>query len=331
MENLYPIRFSPIIKERVWGGDRLVKLYSKDYGAGKAVGESWEISAVSNEYSVAENGFLKGNNIIDIAETYMGDLMGDNIFDKYGVEFPLLIKLLDINEKLSIQVHPDDSFAKERHNSFGKTECWYVMDAEPNAVVYLGFKRDITKDELLERIKNATLEEVLNIIHPKKGDFIFVEPGTVHSADGGVVIAEIQQVSDITYRVYDWGRENNPETRREMHVELASEVINYKKLELTEKVYRRAVGETVSEFITLTDCNYFKVDELRLNGLTKKNSEDSDSFRIYICIEGDIIISGGGEREVIEPGETILVPSAMGKYSLETLGSRGKVLEVTAK
>ncbi len=330
MTNLYPIKFNPILKERVWGGDKLVKLFSKDYGAGKAVGESWEISSLPDDLSVITNGFLKGNNIEELLEAYLGDITGDEIFEKYGNVIPLLIKFLDITEKLSIQVHPNDEIAAQRHNSYGKSECWYIIDAEPDAKIYFGFNQSISKEVFLEHCKKETLEEVLNIIYPKKGDFIFVEPGTLHSASGGVFIAEIQQLSDITYRVYDWGREKNKATAREMHLDLALDCINYNRLNLDEKVFKNAL-QSSSERITLTDSKYFKVDKLSLKGRRKINGSDITGFVIYICIEGDAIIAYKDGAEVINPGETILIPSSLGDYYMENLTEGTILLEVTGK
>lgn len=331
MTNLYPIKFNPIIKERVWGGDRLVKYFEKDYGAGKAVGESWELSSVKDDISVAVNGFLKGNTLVEILETYMSEISGDKLYEKFGNEFPILIKLLDINEKLSVQVHPDDKTAMERHNSYGKAECWYVMDAEKEATIYLGFSKDISREELLERCKSETLHEVMNVIHPKKGDFLYLEPGTIHAASGGILIAEIQQTSDVTYRIYDWGRENNPETKREMHLDLALDIINYKQLQLSEKVYRKSVAESISDTINLTDNSYFKVDEINITGRVVKHNLTMNGFVVYVAISGDTLISYENGAEVIEAGETILIPAALENYSMEKLNGECRLLEVTGK
>lgn len=330
MTNLYPIKFEPIIKERVWGGDKLIKIFEKDYRGGKAVGESWEISTVNEDISVITNGFLRGNNLEELLESYMGDITGDKIYDKYGNEFPLLIKYLDITENLSVQVHPNDIIAGERHGSLGKSECWYIIDAEKDSKIFCGFNRDTTKEEFLQLCKEQKLEEIMNVIHPQKGDFLFIEPGTLHSASGGVFIAEVQQSSDITYRVYDWGREHNPETAREMHLELALDCINFNKLPLGEKVYKRAT-DSGSERINLNDSTYFKVDKINVKGRSRVNSVENDGFIIYLCLEGDILIASQGGSEVISPGETILIPSVIDTYFLEKLTENAVLLEVTGK
>ncbi|HPS96500.1 MAG TPA: class I mannose-6-phosphate isomerase, partial [Bacteroidales bacterium] len=200
MTSLYPIKFNPIVKDRVWGS------------------EIWEVSGVDGDLSIASNGFLEENDINEITETYLGEFVGDAIYEKFGNEFPVLIKILNINESLSVQVHPSDEIAIERHDSYGKTECWYILEAKPTAKIFLGLNRDLTPTEFYDMCQKDTISEAMNIIVPKKGDFIFIEPGTLHAATGGITVAEIQQVSDVTYRVYDWGREHNPATAREMHL-----------------------------------------------------------------------------------------------------------------
>ena len=176
------------------------------------IGESWEISDMGIEDSVISNGWLAGNTISEIMETYLERVVGDRVYEYYGRQFPLLIKFLDIQDKLSVQVHPNDEIGEQRYDSLGKTEMWYVMDAEPGAKIYMGFKHEISAQELFDRCHNGTVDEVLNVIYPKKGDCIFIAPGTVHAADKGLLIAEIQESSDLTFRLYDWGREFNPAT-----------------------------------------------------------------------------------------------------------------------
>lgn len=330
MTNLYPLKFEPIVKERVWGGDRLVKLLNKDYGGGKAVGESWEISTIDDNVSLIDNGFLKGNNLAELLESYMGDITGDSIYEKYGNEFPLLIKFLDINDNLSVQVHPNDELAAQRHDSLGKSECWYIIDAEKDAKIYCGFKKDMTKEEFLLLCKEQKLDEVMNVIYPEKGDFLFIEPGTIHSATGGVLIAEVQQSSDITYRVYDWGREHNPETAREMHLELALDCINFNKLNLDERIYKRGFNSD-EEKIILNDSEYFKVDKIKIKGRSKITLSDYERFIIYLCLEGDAVISSEGGSEVISTGETILIPASLEYLYIDKLTERTTLLEITGK
>lgn len=330
MTSLYPIKFSPILKERVWGGVSLVKYFNKSTSNTKPIGESWEVSGVQGDISVVSNGFLKGNDINEIIETYLGEFVGDAIYEKFGNEFPILVKLLDIQDNLSLQIHPDDETAIERHNSYGKTEFWYILDADPTARIYLGFNQDTNASEVFDKCNNETIPELLNVITPKKGDYFFIKPGTVHSATGGILVAEIQQVSDITYRIYDWGREHNPSTAREIHLDLAIDCINYKKLQLTAGVAGSS-SNTSKEREELIDCNYFKINLMNLGSIQRLDSQDFESFIIYFCANGEARFSGGESVVQIVKGETILIPAYMGEFSIEKCSDSCQLLEITGK
>ncbi len=248
-KKLYPLKFIPVPSRRPWGGSALVAELGKHFvevdgegnetvlGEDALIGESWELADMGIEDSVVENGWLAGNTIGEIMETYLERVVGENVYNFYGRQFPLLIKFLDINDKLSVQVHPDDEVAAERYDSLGKAEIWYIMDAKPGAKMYCGFTRDITAQEFYDRCQNGTVEEVLNVIYPKKGDVVYITPGTVHAADGGLLIAEIQESSDMTFRLYDWGREFDPATARKMHLEEAIDVIDYRAFD--PGIYRK--------------------------------------------------------------------------------------------
>ena len=234
------MKFIPVASRRPWGGRDLVGKLGKKYvecdadgnevavPADEIIGESWELADMGFEDSVVAEGWLAGNTISDIMETYLERVVGEDVYRYYGRQFPLLIKFLDINDKLSVQVHPDDEIAAERYDSLGKSEIWYVMDAKPGAKAYCGFKREVSAQEFYDRCNNGTVEEILNVIHPKKGDVIYITPGMVHAADGGLLIAEIQESSDLTFRLYDWGREADPATAREIHLEEAIDIIDYR-------------------------------------------------------------------------------------------------------
>lgn len=312
-KQLYPLRLKPILKERVWGGDKF----------GQSAGESWEISGFEDESSLISNGFLEGNALYDIIETYMGDIVGDDIYKHYGNEFPLLIKTLDINERLSIQVHPDDETAYDRHNSYGKCEAWYILDAKPGSVIYMGFNRDMDPNEFYRRCKEGNVEECLNCYHPKKGDFFYIEPGTIHSAGNGLVIAEIAQICDVTYRLYDWGRENNPNTARQMHHELAFDCINYSKYD-ADKFFVSADHRHDQHI--LTDNAHFKVTSLDLKDPLHIYTDKYESFIMYYCIEGAAQI--GQEDENISQGEWVLVPAGYKDFILSPIQKETKLLEV---
>ena len=239
-KKLYPFKFVPVASRRPWGGSALVKELGKNFvecdeegnetvlGDDVLIGESWELADMGVEDSVVANGWLAGNTISELMETYLERIVGEDVYNFYGRQFPLLIKFLDINDKLSVQVHPDDEVAAERYDSLGKAEIWYVMDAKPGAKMYCGFNREVSAQEFYDRCHAGTVDEVLNVIEPKKGDVIFITPGTVHAADGGLLIAEIQESSDMTFRLYDWGREFNPATARKTHLDEAIDVIDYR-------------------------------------------------------------------------------------------------------
>lgn len=222
------MKFTPIASERVWGGKNLKNKLGKDF-EDKLIGESWEIADMGLQDSVVANGWLAGNTIGDLMETFLDRLVGENVYNFYGKQFPVLIKYLDIQEKLSLQIHPDDEVAAERYDSLGKSEIWYIVDAAPDAKIYMGFNRDVEPEEFYKKCLDGTAIELLNVVTPKKGDAIFVTPGTVHAAEGGILVAEIQESSDMTFRLYDWGREFNPETARETHLDEAFDLINFKK------------------------------------------------------------------------------------------------------
>ncbi len=313
MASLYPLKFKPQPKATVWGGNKLATLFRKPFSAGEKTGESWELSAVQGSLSVAGNGFLKGNNIEELAEIYMGELVGEKVYEHYGVELPLLFKLIDASETLSVQVHPDDEVARTRHDAYGKTEMWYVLHADENAALYVGFNRPITAADFYERVQNNTLVEVLNKEKVKAGDAFFIPPGTIHAIGKGIVLAEIQQTSDITYRVYDWGREHDPSTAREMHVEEAIDVLDY----VPQKSAKVNYNEVLNVPVMLARSPYFTTHLLMINRPVARDLTEVDSFVIYFCIEGKATIQYHGGHETIECGETLLVPAAIADYTLE--------------
>ena len=340
-KKLYPFKFIPVPSRRPWGGSALVTELGKHFvevdedgnetvlGPDVLIGESWELADMGVEDSVVENGWLAGNTISEIMETYIERVVGEKVYNYYGRQFPLLIKFLDINDKLSVQVHPDDEVAAERYDSLGKAEIWYVMDAKPGAKMYCGFNRDITAQEFYDRCQNGTVEEVLNVICPKKGDVIYITPGTVHAADGGILIAEIQESSDMTFRLYDWGREFNPATARKMHLDEAIDVINYKAFD--PSIYRKGPlwGEESQEedhvIQELVECPQFNVSKIRLADPLHIYTDKFESFIVYICLEGAASIQVPSTKEngeacmenyEFKKGETILIPADMPDFFL---------------
>jgi mannose-6-phosphate isomerase len=238
----------------------------------------------------------------------MGELVGDKVYDKFGVEFPLLIKYIDAQDHLSIQVHPDDATAKERHKAYGKTEMWYIVDADPKAELIMGFKQDTTKEAYIESLNNLTLPQLLNTEEVKKGDCFFIPAGTIHAIRKGCFIAEIQQTSDITYRIYDYDRRDKNGNPRELHTELATDVINYKAQQEHAIPYHQHPNHTEE----LVDCNYFTTNYLKFDKEIEKDYIDIDSFVIYMCLSGSFHLVYEVDKVVkVNKGETILVPACL--------------------
>jgi mannose-6-phosphate isomerase len=323
MEKLYPIKFKPILKERLWGGDKLLAQLGKK-GTCKNCGESWEISAIQGDISVVENGFLKNNTLEEIIEIYMADLVGEKVYARYGIEFPLLIKFIDAQDDLSIQVHPDDQLAKERHSSYGKTEMWYIMEAGPQAKLISGFNRSISKDEYLDHLNNKTLPQIMNFVPAAPGDSFFIPAGRVHAIGTGILLAEIQQTSDITYRIYDWDRVDSKGNPRELHTELALDAIDFSYV----KDVKNTSAKTTNGSDNLAKCAYFTTDKISFNAVIERDYFALDSFVIYICCHGKFdIVYHDTEKLEVKAGDTILIPASLGYLYLQPTG-QVELLEV---
>lgn len=315
MTNLYPLKFNSLLKEQIWGGDTIAKLKKREEHS-TPVGESWEISGMEGDNTTVSNGFLAGNEINELIEIYMGELLGDEVYQRYGEEFPLLIKILDVQEPLSLQLHPDDLTAMERHNSYGKSECWYVVEAAPSAQLYLGLNRTVTAQELYNQCQDGSIEQSLNLITPKKGDIITIPPGVIHSAKGGLLMVEIQQLSDITYRIYDWEREKS-ENPRELHLDLAIDTINYSPIAAEALLSIDGRGATEHFSIELLDAREESVREY--------SSYIKEQFDLFYILDGEATISYNEGEVKAEGWETVLIPASLGDY---TLSHSGKVLKI---
>lgn len=307
---LYPIIFEPLLQDRIWGGTKLKTYLGKTNLPSETTGESWELSAVEGHVSIVKNGAYAGQPLTQLLENYPEEILGNKVHRKFGNQFPLLFKFLDAKEDLSIQVHPNDELAKKRHNSFGKTEMWYVMHAEPGSRIIVGFKEKSGPEQYLKHLENKNLIEILNQVEAKKGDVFFLETGTIHAIGGGIVIAEIQQTSDITYRVYDWDRVDANGQSRELHVEQALDAMNYNVTD-TQKEYSREANKSNM----VVDCPYFTTNFLPLNG-EKSVEKNGNSFTVYICTEGQFILNCTGKEHVFSKGDTILVPAALKQFTL---------------
>ncbi|TJY36357.1 type I phosphomannose isomerase catalytic subunit [Pontimicrobium aquaticum] len=318
--HLYPLKFHPILKEKIWGGTKLKTILNK-HNNSPNIGESWEISDVDDDTSIVSNGELKGATLKQLLSTYQEELIGKKNFDVFGEKFPLLIKFIDAKEDLSIQLHPNDELARKRHNSFGKTEMWYVMQADEDSNLIVGFNKKITPDVYLKHLENKTLTKILNFEHANEGDTYFIEVGRVHAIGAGVMLAEIQQTSDITYRVYDWDRKDDQGNERELHNDLAIDAIDFDMDDDFKVLYSTQENQSNK----MICCPYFTTNFLHLtHTIQKKNSYDS--FIIYICVEGEVSINVEGFYEIIKKGETILIPAALKQFKLDS--NNAKLLEV---
>lgn len=315
---LYPLIFEPILHDRIWGGSKLGTLLGKNL-SGNTVGESWELSAVEGNVSVVANGTLKGQKLTDLLHKHTAKILGSKVHEFFGEQFPLLFKFLDAREDLSIQVHPNDELAKVRHNSFGKTEMWYVMQADEGSRIIIGFKEKSGPDEYLRHLNNKTLIEILKEVKVKQGDVYFLETGTVHALGAGIVVAEIQQTSDITYRVYDWDRTDANGKSRELHTEQALDAITY-DVANAERHYNKAenTGNRIVE------SRYFSTNYIPLTG-DMEVQKNGDSFTVYICTEGGFTIEYSGKTYGFKRGDTILMPAALNAF---TLKGEASLLEV---
>ena len=323
MNRLYPLKFKPIIKEKIWGGTRLKSILNKNLKTDKA-GESWEISGFPGQISKVSNGFLSGNSLEELIEVYMGDLVGDGVFEKFGTLFPLLIKFIDANDTLSVQVHPDDKLARKHFGSYGKTEMWYILEAEKNAEIFVGFNKAVDKDTWQKHVEQNTLLSVLNKEIVSAGDVFYIPSGRIHTIGPGILLAEIQQTSDATLRVYDYNRLDEKGKPRELHTELAIEAIDFNVYPEYKVTYNNKPGNTKK----LVTCEYFTVNLIDLHVKSERNYHELDSFVIYICLDGRLSIQYyGNETELLRKGETILIPAEIKEIKLipET---KTRILEV---
>ncbi|HUX59222.1 MAG TPA: type I phosphomannose isomerase catalytic subunit [Bacteroidales bacterium] len=313
MSDLYPLKFEPALKEKVWGGNALCTRYNKKPAGSALIGESWELSAISENQSIISNGFLAGNNIEELIEVYMGDITGDTVFEKFGNEFPLLIKIIEAREDLSIQVHPDNALAKERHQAYGKTEMWYILESEKETKIYTGFREGVTREMYQEALIDGKLTDLLNIESLEPGDTFFTPAGRVHAIGAGTVLVEIQQTSDITYRIFDWNRQSTGKEKRELHTELAIDAIDFTA---TGENKIRKVPE-LNKTVNLVSCEFFTTNIIRFNVPINKEYYAYDSFVVYICIEGEFLIRWDGNTEKVSKGETVLLPAMIKEVILE--------------
>jgi mannose-6-phosphate isomerase len=318
---LYPLKFKPSYHYRIWGGEKLKTVFYKEYTE-ESIGESWEISTVPNSETQVSNGVLKGKTINELINEFEADFLGEEVYKRFGKEFPLLIKFIDAKTPLSIQVHPDDQLAKERHNSFGKNEMWYVMEADKDSELIIGFNKELNKKSYLEAINKGEIEDVLNSVKVEEGDTFFIPAGRVHAIGAGVLIAEIQQTSDVTYRIFDFDRvDKKTGFKRELHTKQSIEAIDYKLIENYKTNYSLDTSKN-----KLVHTRYFKTDILVVKGNLKLELSRK-TFIILICVEGESNLSYQNKSYALRKGEIILIPSNL-KEDVELSATFSKLLEV---
>lgn len=300
------------MKDKIWGGQKLKTILNKESSLPN-IGESWEISDVDGDTSIVCNGELKGQSLKELLNAYKSDLIGNKNYKVFQNKFPLLIKFIDAKEDLSIQLHPNDELAAKRHNSFGKTEMWYVFQADEDSNLIVGFNQDMTPEKYLEHLENKTLTKILNFDKVKTGDTYFIEVGRVHAIGAGVMVAEIQQTSDITYRVYDWDRVDDEGNERELHNDLAIDAIDFNMPDN----FRISYARTPNQSNQMVSCPYFTTSYLVVNTLLRKEN-NHDSFLIYMCVDGQATIVANGFKERVKKGETILIPASIKEYEINS-------------
>jgi mannose-6-phosphate isomerase len=319
---LYPLKFDTIFKEKIWGGQKMKTILGKDFSPLKNCGETWEISGVAGNLSQVADGPLKGATLPELIEEFKGDLVGNKVYEQYGTEFPLLIKFIDAAQDLSIQVHPDDQLAKERHNSLGKTEMWYVFQADEGAKLISGFSKETNKKEYLDHLNSGKLTDILNEEKVEAGDCFYLPAGRVHTIGAGLLLAEIQQSSDVTYRIYDFDRTDDEGNKRELHTEQALDALDYKHYSQYKTEYQRGLNKE----IPLVKSQYFQTNLLEFSTGIIREHYDKDSFVIYTCFEGSAEIDVLGQTTKISMGEAVLAPQNAEYLHIKT-NSGFKMLE----
>lgn len=314
MSALYPLKFKTIFKDKIWGGQKIKTYLHKDFGSLPNCGETWEISGVKSDVSVVNGGALDGESLADLLEKFKGELVGEKVYAHFGNIFPLLVKFIDANDDLSIQVHPNDELAKKRHNSFGKTEMWYVIESDPGSTLISGFNKETNEQEYLDKLNSGHIMDILNREDANAGDVFFLPAGRVHTIGKGLLIAEIQQTSDITYRIYDFDRVDANGHKRELHTEEALAAIDYKHYPEYKTNYQPQKDETVH----LVSCPYFTTNVLDFDKSASKDYSKLDSFVIYVCLEGEFTLKTNGAEYNVKMGDCILLPKIIEQVELYT-------------
>ncbi|HPE33507.1 MAG TPA: mannose-6-phosphate isomerase [Bacteroidales bacterium] len=322
MNKLYPLKFKPLFKEKIWGGTKIKDVLGMDIQHLSNCGEAWVLSGVTNNETIVKEGFLEGNELNELIEVYMEDLVGEKVFDKYKNEFPILVKFIDANDYLSIQVHPDDALAQKRGLGNGKTEMWYIISADEGSELIAGFSRKLDQDSYLSHLKNKTLNEVLNIEKVEAGNVFFMPAGRIHALGPGILLAEIQQTSDVTYRIYDYDRKDSNGQLRELHIEEALEAIDFTVYD----DYRSQYPEIKNKSVELVNQPCFTTNLMNLNQSFHRDYGQLDSFVILTCVEGKSEIQYPEGKTNLRAGECLLVPAIMDQLLIKP-NNETKIME----
>ena len=319
--NLYPLLFEPNLHPVVWGGDRLCP-YKGIAPSKLPIGESWEVSAVPSSISIVSNGPLAGRDLVSIVDEAGADLLGRAVCERYGGQLPLLVKFIDAADDLSIQVHPNDDLARHRHNKNGKSECWYIIDARPGSYLYAGLKEHISPYEYQRRVEDGSICDVLARHEVSPGDVFYLPAGRIHAICGGILLAEVQQSSDVTYRIFDYNRPGLDGKPRELHTDLALDAIDFNVVD----DYRTHYSDTPDRANPCIESPYFKVRIVDTSGPFHRNLLKYDSFIITMCIDGDceIRIRETGDTASLRRGHSCLIPAAIADYDVVPTNPTGK-------
>ena len=327
MENqLYPLKFKPVLKDKIWGGTKIRSVLGIDFSPLPNCGEAWVLSGVDGNQTAIVNGFLAGNDLNELVEIYMGDLVGDAVYERFGDEFPILVKFIDAADYLSIQVHPDDELAAKRKIGYGKSEMWYIIDADPDSELISGFSRKVDRETYLTHLHNKTLRDILNVEKVKKGDVFYMPAGRVHALGPGTFLAEIQQTSDTTYRIYDWDRVDHEGKSRELHIEEALDAIDFNVYDDYKSKYKPNKNGSAN----LVTSPFFTTNLISLDKTLGKDYSELDSFVIYVCVAGSVTLVHDGTTEpqiALSQGEAVLIPARIDRVDIIP-SSPSEILEV---
>lgn len=321
---LYPLLFEPNLHTVVWGGNQL-RPYKGLGPSDEPIGESWEVSAVPTSTSIISNGVWAGKDLISVINEQPDAILGQKVYEKYQGKLPLLVKFIDAKRDLSIQVHPNDEMAQREHGKMGKSEMWYVIKADEGAHLYAGFKQEITPEEYQQRIADGTITNVLADHQVKAGDVFYLPAGRVHAICGGILLAEVQQSSDVTYRIFDYNRPGMDGKPRELHTELAAQALDYH----VEPNYRTEYIESSNKAVQIMDSPYFCVRVIEVSKPFHRDLKKYDSFIITMCIEGDckIHVRNTGEEVLLKQGNSTLIPAAIADYDIIPQSGKTRILD----